>query len=151
MLQCDQGASAPVSCQKYERERKETEKRPQKAAQDQQRRATRTQKHLKEVAKIQEDIDRVTQSMKDKRLDDEQDNALAQMKKDLAAAKALASRTMAESSLPGPSATGSESINNSAQPAPTSTSSHQSTSPLGHAVRNRKKALQDHLNTCLVH
>jgi hypothetical protein len=151
MLQCDQGASAPVPCQKCERERKETEKRAQKAAQDQQRRDTRTQKHLKEVAKIQEDIDRVTQSMKDKRLDDEQDNALAQMRKDLAAVKALASRTMAESSLPGPSATGSESIKNSAQPVPTSTSSHQSTSPLGHAVRNRKTALQDHLNTCLVH
>jgi hypothetical protein len=88
--------------------------------------------------------------MKNKRLDDEQDNALAQMKKDLAAAKALASRTMAESSLPGPFATGSKSINNSAQPAP-STSRHQPTSPLGQAVRNRKKALQDHLNTCLAY
>ena len=152
MWQCDQGASAPVSCQKCEQERKDAEIRAQKAARDQQRRDAKTQKHLKEVAKIQEDIDRITQGMKDKRLDDEQNIAISQMKKDLAAAKALASRTMNESSLPRSSATGSESHKNSTQPAPSSTSGNQSTSPLGPAVpMDRKKTLQDHLKTCLVH
>lgn len=148
LWQCDQGASAPVSCQKCEQERKEAEKRAQKAAQDQQKRDAKTRKHLKEVAKIQEDIDRITQSMKDKRLDDEQEIALAQMKKDLAAAKALTSRIMDESSLPRSSTTRSESNKNSAQPAPSSTSCNQSTSPLG---PGRKRVLQDHIKTCLVH
>lgn len=77
MWQCDQGASALVSFQNCEQERKEAEKRARKAAQDQQRRDAKTQKHLKEVAKIQEDIDRITQGIKDKRLDDKQDIALA--------------------------------------------------------------------------
>jgi hypothetical protein len=149
LWQCDQGASAPVSCQKCEQERKEAEKRARKAAQDQQRRDAKTQKHLKEVAKIQEDIDRITQGVKDKRLDDEHDIALAQMKKDLAAAKAFASRTMHESSPRRSSATGSESNKNSAQPAPTSTPVNQSTGPA--VPMDRKKTLQDHLKTYLVH
>ena len=152
MWQCDQGASAPVSCQKCEQERKETEKRARKAAQDQQRRDAKIQKHLSEVAKIQDDIDRITQDMKDKRLNDEQDIALAQMKKDLATVKALASRKINEPSVPRSSATGSESNKNSAQPVPNSTSGNQSTSPLGYAIpMDMKKTLQDNLTTCLVH
>lgn len=59
---------------------------------------------------------------------------------------------MNESSLPRSSATGSESNKNSAQPAPSSTSGNQSTSPLRPAVpMDRKKTLQDHLKTCLIH
>lgn len=75
--QCDQGTSAPVSCHKCEQERKVADKRALKAAEDQQKRDAKTQKHLKEVAKIQEDIDEITQSLKDKRLNDEHKIAVA--------------------------------------------------------------------------
>lgn len=58
-------------------ERKEAEKLAQKAAEDQQNRDAKTQKHLREVAKIQEEINQITESMKDQRLDAEQANVLA--------------------------------------------------------------------------
>lgn len=149
MWKCDQGTSAPVCCQKCEQERKGAEKRAQKAAEDQQKRDAKTQKHLGEIAKIQEGIDEITQSMKDKRLNDEHKIALAQKKKDLIAAKALSNRTMNESSsLPRLSTTRSESDESSAQAAPSSTLGNQVTSPLG---PSRKKTLQDHIKTCLVH
>ena len=151
MWQCDQGASAPVSCQKCKQERKDTERKAQKEAGNQQKRDAKTQKHLKEVARIQEDIDKITQGMKEKRLDYEQDIVLAQMKHDLAAVKALASRTMNESSPPQLSPIGLEPNKKSAHPAPIGTSNVQSTYPLGHTISNGKKKLQDHLNECLVH
>ncbi|KFZ12367.1 hypothetical protein V502_07117, partial [Pseudogymnoascus sp. VKM F-4520 (FW-2644)] len=148
MWKCDQGTSAPVSCQKCEQERKEAERSARKAAEDQQQRDAKTQKHLREVAKIQEDIDEITQSMKDKRLDDDHKIVLAQKKKDLVAAKALSNRTMNESSVPRLSTTRSESDESSAQPAPSSTLGNQVTSTLG---PSRKKISQDHIKTCLVH
>jgi hypothetical protein len=149
---CNEGASAPVACQKCERERKETEKRARKVVEDQKRRDEKTQKHLNEVAKLQEQIEKITQSMKDKRLDDEHDHVLAQMRKDLAAAQDLASRTKNEKPLPRPSVTQANSSRDSAQPTPSITPGAQSTAtskPSGPVAG--KKTLQDHLNTCLVH
>lgn len=143
--QCDQGTSAPVSCQKCEHERKKTETKARKAAEDQQKRDAKTQKHLREMAKLQEDIDEINQNLNDKRLNDEHKIALVQKKKDLVAAKALSSRTLHESSPPRLSTTRSESDKNSAHPAP---SGNHVTSPLD---PNRKKTLQDHIKTCLVH
>src|ERR1700709_2805643 len=61
LWQCDQGAYAPVSCQKCEQERKEAERRARKVALDQQKRDTKSQKHLKELAKVQGDFDKVIQ------------------------------------------------------------------------------------------
>ncbi|KAF4638063.1 hypothetical protein G7Y89_g15 [Cudoniella acicularis] len=83
--------STPVSCPKCERERKEAEKKAQKALIEQQKREEQVQKHLKEVAKVQEEIEQITQGMKDARLESEQSSVLAQKKKDLEAIKKLAS------------------------------------------------------------
>lgn len=147
--QCNQGTSAPISCQKCEQERKEAEKRARKAAADQLKRDVKAHKHLREVAQIQEDIDEITQSIKDKRLNDEHKITLAQKKKDLAAAKALSSRIMSESSVPRLSTTThSESNKNSSQPVPSSTSQNQAVPP---PAPNRKKTLRSHIKTCLVH
>lgn len=145
---CNQGTSAPVSCQKCEQERKEVEKRARKAAADQQKRDAKNYTHLREVAQIQEDIDEITQGIKDKRLNDEHRITLAQKKKDLAAAKALSSRIMSESSVPRLSNTHSESNKNSSQSVPSSTSHNQAIPPL---APNGKKTLRSHINTCLVH
>jgi hypothetical protein len=149
--QCNKGASAPISCQRCDPERKEADKRARKLAENQQRRDAKAQRHLKDIAKIQEEIDNITQSMKDKSLNDEHGIALAQKKKDLAAAKALASRAMNESSVAGSSATNSKPTN-STQPVSTSALRNKPTPPSSSTIAsNSKKTLQDHLKTCLAH
>jgi hypothetical protein len=91
---CYSGAPSLTACPKCERERKEAERKAQKALDDQQKRDAQIQKHLLEVAKIQEEIDKSTQSMSDARLSIEQENTLAQKRKDLAAAKEMADKTI---------------------------------------------------------
>jgi len=149
--QCDQGASAPVACQKCEHERKEADKRARKLAQDQQRRDAKAQKHLKDIAKIQEEIDNITQGTKDKILDEEHGIALAQKEKDLAAAKALASKAMNKSPVPRSSAPHSKP-DSTAQPASTSTLSNKQIPPSSSIISsNSKKILKDHIKTAIVH
>lgn len=150
---CYQGASAPVACRKCEKERKEVEKHTQKAVEDQRRRDAKTQKHFREVAKIQEETDRIAQSMKDQRLDVEQGNILAQKRMDLAAAKKMASRPKQSFSTPSTHATG---------PAPNMTPTkhvpknapHQD--PVGSpgslkSTASSKDILQSHIQACLDH
>lgn len=152
MWHCGEGTYAPVACQKCEYERKETEKRARKAAEAQKEREAKTQKHLKEVAKLQEQIEKVTQGMKDKRLDDEHAGVLAQMKKDLAAAQQLANRTQTEHSTPEPSATQARPARDFTTPAPTIAAAAQPAStPNPSTSTAGKKTLKDHLKTCLVH
>jgi hypothetical protein len=149
--QCNKGASAPISCQRCDLERKEADKRARKLAEDQQRRDAKAQRHLKDIAKIQDEIDNITQSMKDKSLDNEHGIALAQKKKDLAVAKALASKATNEPLAPHLSVTNSKP-NNPAQPASTSTLKNKPTPPSSSTIAsNSKETLQDHLKTCLAH
>lgn len=146
MWHCHQGASAPVACEKCERERKDIEKRARKAVEDQQRRDAKIQKHLKEVAEVQEETDKITQGMKDKRLNVEQENILAQKRKDLAAAKELATRMKHESSPRQSPATGSAPNRNSTeQPVNPSRPSRPS------KATDKSGNLQKHLKICLDH
>lgn len=80
-------AGAPPACSKCERDRKEAVKRAQRALEEKLKRDEKIQKHLKEVAKVEEEIEQITQSIKDARLDSEQRVILAQKRMDLAAAK----------------------------------------------------------------
>jgi AAA domain len=89
--QCHTGA--PPTCFKCERDKKEAMKRTQRALKEKLRRDEKIQKHLKEVAKVEEEIEQITQSIKDARLDSEQNAILAQKRMDLAAAKERANRT----------------------------------------------------------
>ncbi|KAK4981137.1 hypothetical protein LTR28_004189 [Elasticomyces elasticus] len=68
-------------------------KRTQRALNEKLKRDEKIRKHLKEVAKVEEEIEQITQSIKDARLDSEQQAILAQKRIDLAAAKERASRT----------------------------------------------------------
>jgi hypothetical protein len=68
-------------------------KRAQRALEEKLKRDERTQTHLKEVAKVEEEMEQIAQSMKDARLDSEQRAVLAQKRTDLAAAKERANRT----------------------------------------------------------
>lgn len=86
-------AGAPPACSKCERDRKETVKRTQRALEEKLIRDEKTQNHLKEVAKIEEEIEQITQNMKNARLDSEQKAILAQKRMDLAAAKERANET----------------------------------------------------------
>ena len=85
-------AGAPPACSKCERERKEMVKRTQRALEEKLKRDEKIQKHLKEVAKVEEEMDQITQSIKDARLDSEQKAILAQKRMDLAAARERANR-----------------------------------------------------------
>jgi hypothetical protein len=86
-------AGAPTACSKCERDRKEAVKRAQRTLEEKLKWDERTQTHLKEVAKVEEDMEQIAQSMKDARLDSEQRAVLTQKRMDLAAAKERANRT----------------------------------------------------------
>lgn len=86
-------SGTPLVCPKCERDRKEAVKRAQRALEEKLKRDEKIQKHLKEVAMVEEEMEQITQSMKDVRLDSEQKAILAQKRMDLAAAKERAKRT----------------------------------------------------------
>lgn len=77
----------PRVCPKCEHDKKEAAKRTQRALEEKLKRDEMIQKHLKEVAKVEEEIERINQGIKDARLDSEQKTILAQKQIDLAAAK----------------------------------------------------------------
>lgn len=81
-----------LACQKCENDRKQAEKRAQKDLDAKKRQAEKIQKHNKEIEKIEDEIQRLTQSMKDARLDSEQAAILAQKQKDLEAVKERANK-----------------------------------------------------------
>ena len=89
--QCHTGA--PPVCSKCERDRKEALKRAQRAHQEKLKQEEKLQNHLKEVAKLDEEMEQIFQSIKDARLDSEQKAILAQKRMDLAAAKQRANTT----------------------------------------------------------
>lgn len=85
-------ATPPLTCSTCERARKEALKKAQKDLEDQRRRDENKLKHLNEVAKLEEEMEKISRSRSDKRIVEEQQNVLAQKRKDLATAKRLASQ-----------------------------------------------------------
>lgn len=73
--------------QKCESDKKEAAKKARRDLEARLKRDERNQKHLKEVAKIEDEIEGITQSMKDIRLESEQQAILKQKRADLAAVK----------------------------------------------------------------
>lgn len=155
---CHQQATATGTCQKCEHEQKETEKRLRKAAEDQQRRDMKAQKHLLNVAKLQAEIDSITQSMKDARLDAEQENVLKQMRQDLASAINLANRPKPKAQVNQAPATASyfASTGSSSTVPPQNPSNKGTEETATQAAdvqqpKSNKQVLQDHLQTCVKH
>lgn len=141
---CYSGA-APVACQKCEKEIKDAQKKLRKALNDQQRRDESIQKHLKEVAKVQEEIDQITQGMNDARLNADQAIILAQKRKDLANIKELASKA---SLTPQQGAT-NMNITDEQRHKQVTKATEPSNAPNPALDRNSK--LQKHLKICLNH
>lgn len=86
--QCFQGN--PKSCNTCEREAKTAEKKARKALEDQLRREEMKQRHLKEMARLDDEIEKLTQGLQDSRLEADQAVILAQKRKDLEAAQTRA-------------------------------------------------------------
>lgn len=84
--------TTPLVCSTCERETRDAQKKAEKALRDRQKRDEQTRVHLKNIAKIEEEIDQFNQKIKDDRLDSEQKAALAQKREDLVKAKELASK-----------------------------------------------------------
>lgn len=80
------------ACSRCERDKKETIKRAQRALEEKQKRDEKDRKHREEVAKIDEEMERIAQNVRDARLDSEQKAILAQKRMDLAAAKERANK-----------------------------------------------------------
>lgn len=85
---CHKGA--PQACSKCEHEKKEAEKRAQRALVEKLRREEKTKKHLREIAKIEEEIEQLTQISRDANLEAEQKAILEQKRADLEAIRSRA-------------------------------------------------------------
>lgn len=82
---CHQGA--PVVCHTCERDRKEALKKALKDLDEQEKREEKARRHKEEIAKVDEEIERINQKMKEMRLDRKQQAILLQKRQDLANAK----------------------------------------------------------------
>lgn len=141
--------SAPLSCEKCELDRKNAAKRAEKALEEKLKRDEKIQRHLKEVAKLDEEMEQVIRSMEDARLDSEQKAILAQKRVDLAAAK-----ERAESSLK-PQHNDPPSTHNEKQKNPKSlppeTSSPVSSTPVTTSTPSQHSKLRDHILDAVKH
>ena len=97
--QCFQGN--PVSCNTCEREKKIAEKKAKRALEDQTRREEMKKKHLNEMAKLDDEIEKLIQSMQNTRLETDQAAVLAQKRKDLEAAQTRARNVFKSNSSSG--------------------------------------------------
>jgi hypothetical protein len=86
-------AGPPPACHKCENIRKQAAKKAQRDLEAKIEREAKMQKHLKEVAKFDEEIAQYTQRMEDLQVDNEQRAILTQKRKDLEAAKERANKT----------------------------------------------------------
>ncbi|KAG4441429.1 hypothetical protein IFR05_003116 [Cadophora sp. M221] len=128
----------PKSCQTCERERKLAEKKARKNLEDQLRREEKKQKHLREMAKLEEEIEKLSQVVHDTRLETEQAAILTQKRKDLEAAQ-----TRSQNALKNPIPVDSDSDETTAQKPP-ATKPHKSAPPS--APRKSKPSKQNQLH-----
>jgi hypothetical protein len=143
-------AGAPPVCTKCENDRKQTEKKVQRDLDAKIKREAKVQKHLKELAKLDEQMAQITQSMEDLRLDNEQRAVLEQKRKDLEAAKERAN--MKQDSPPGDPL----GIYHGDCPTPRSQAvkrtSNQSTTPAPHqSTPSQHSNLREHTKTAVEH
>ena len=132
----------PTTCQKCEKVKRDAEKKAVRDHAEKLQREAKSQSHLKKVAEVQEEIDKLTQSMKDARHDSEQASILRQKQKDLAALKELANKPKPN---PAPATYNPTTI--SSAPNPDMNASVPSRTPK-HAG---KPKLQEHLKSTLGH
>ena len=93
--QCHEGT--PLTCSKCEHDVKQAAKRAQRALDEKNKRDQKTKDHLEAVAKIDEEMEQITQRSRDALLDFEQRTIIAQKIVDLAAVKERAQRNSASS------------------------------------------------------
>ena len=141
-------AGAPTACVNCERDRKEAEKKAQKDFEEKLKRDEKIQRHLKEVAKIDEQMEQITQSVKDARLDSEQKAILTQKRKDLAAAKERANETQ-KSHQPDSPGIHNNDDPPSVDPLPEK-SSPASSGPAA-STPNKHSKLREHIKTAVEH
>jgi hypothetical protein len=135
-------------CPKCENDKKKAVKKAQRDLDAKMRREANMQKHLKEVARLDEEIAQVTQEMENLRLDKEQRAILTQKQKDLEAAKERANR------IKNSPAKDSPSISGDSDPSPRNEgikkSSKSSTTP-EKTTPHRPSNLQEHIKIAVAH
>lgn len=141
--------SAPKSCQKCERDRKDEAKRAEKALEDRLKRDEKIQRHLKEVAKLDEEMEQVIRRMEDARLDSEQKAILAQKRIDLAAAKERAESSQKPQHKDPPSTHNDKQI--TPKNLPPETSSPAPSRPVTTSTPSQHSKLRDHILDAVKH
>jgi hypothetical protein len=142
-------AGAPPVCTKCENDRKQAEKKVQRDLDAKIKREAKLQKHLKELAKLDEQMAQITQSMEDLRLDNEQRAILEQKRKDLEAAKERANTK--HDSPPGDPL----GIYHDDRPTPRNQAgkktSNQSATPAPQSTPNQHSNLREHIKIAVEH
>lgn len=141
-------AGVPNACPKCERDRKEAAKRALKALEEMQKRDEKIKNHLKEVAKLDEEMEKITRSMEDARLDSEQQAILAQKRMDLAAVKERAQKSQNSHQKDPPGIDSDQQANTNQLPAKKSTP--MPSKPVASTPRHHSK-LRDHIMTAVKH
>lgn len=149
----------PSTCSSCEQELRDADRKAQKVLKEKLKREEQKQKHLREVARIQEQIDEVTEGMKDIQISADQKAVLEQKKKDLAAAKKRASeRKITSQNIDGLSnsnqqqASGESSREPSKEPSQKTTTKSSQTSATGTKSSSiNRDALNASLKACLTH
>lgn len=153
---CDKGhsqswqchAGAPPACSKCEREKKEAMKKAQRALEEKEKKDERSRKHLEEVARYDEEMERIAQSARDARLDDEQKAVLAQKQIDLAAAKERANRAQ---NLPEDDPIATSNHQHSRPPTLPIRSSFKTTPAPKKSTQAQLSNLREHIKTAVKH
>jgi DNA repair exonuclease SbcCD ATPase subunit len=143
-------AGAPPVCTKCENDRKQAEKKVQRDLDAKIKREAKVQKHLKELAKLDEQMAQIAQSMEDLRLDNEQRAVLEQKRKDLETAKERAN--MKQYSPPGDP----QSLYRDDRPTPrnkaaTKTSNQPATPASPKSTPNQHSSLREHIKIDVEH
>jgi hypothetical protein len=141
-------SGAPPVCSRCDHDRKEAEKKAQRAVEEQLRRDERQQKHLREIAKIEEEIEQINQGMRDKRIQSEQQAILAQKNSDLRAAKERTNNIQSSHHVDSPS------IYNNSDPEPRNLApkrSSQSSQRPASSSQTKHTELQEEIKAVMEH
>lgn len=137
---CSDGA--PKACKLCDKDAKDAQEALQKSARENVKRTEKIEKHVHRIAKLQAQIDEVTQSMKDAHLDAEQQAAFEQKRQDLEKMKQSASSPLPNRQHDIQASSDKPSFGSTSGTKATHTSVE---------VPTRKGKLQEHLKTCKTH
>ncbi len=137
--------TAPKTCHKCEQERKQAEKKANKALQDKLNQEEQTRQHLAKLAQIDQEIEQIAQSMRTAQIESQHQAILAQKLKDLETAKERAKQPVTHA-LPHP-----QPANNEIKLKAKDVSAHPKSSGPSKTKTESVDVLKQHIQDCVDH